>query len=88
MHHAGVAEWHPILAARETRPGYWRMIDPSGRMYGTIELVRTGSGDVRYKAVRDGEIIGWATTLRRACEGVHRAYINAHGLNGPANGIR
>ena len=54
MHHAGVAEWHPILAARETRPGYWRMIDPSGREYGTIELVRTGSDAgalVRYALV-------------------------------------
>ena len=75
-------EWHPILAAVEARPGLWRMLDPSGREYGTIELVRVqdaGEQVLRYKAVRDAEIIGWATTLRRACEGVHQAYLRAHG---------
>lgn len=56
------------------------MVDPDGREYGTIELVRVEGGKMlRYKAVRDAEIIGWATTLRRACEGVHQAYLRSHG---------
>ena len=77
-----MSDWHPILAAVEARPGLWRMVDPSGREYGTIELVRVqdaGQQVLRYKAVRDAEIIGWATTLRRACEGVHQAYLRDHG---------
>ena len=77
-----MSDWHPILAAVEARPGLWRMVDPSGREYGTVELVRVRDGDdevLRYKCVRDAEVIGWATTLRRACEGVHQAFLRSHG---------
>lgn len=33
----------------------------------------------RYRAVWGDELLGWATTLRHACERVHGAYVRAHG---------
>ncbi|SBS70979.1 hypothetical protein [uncultured Microbacterium sp.] len=81
-------EWHPVLAAVETRAGQWVLVDPDRRAYGTVELVRARSRHVPdaaperlYKCVRGGEIIAWAQTLRTACMIVHRAYIAAHGPN-------
>lgn len=71
-------EWHPILAAREARPGLWRMIDTLDREYGTIELRRV-NGDVRYKCTYRGDLIGWATSLRVACERVHALFLRDHG---------
>jgi hypothetical protein len=35
--------------------------------------------ETRYKAMRRGDVIGWAKTLREACERVHQAYLQAHG---------
>ena len=73
-------KWHPILAAREGPTGVWRMIDPQGREYGRVEIRRVNDGhDTRYKALSRGEVIGWATTLREACERVHRAHLVARG---------
>lgn len=74
--------WHPILAAVETSPGRWLMRDPDGRDYGAIELRRIGPDTLRYRAEHRGELIGWAATLRTACERVHAAYIAAHGPGG------
>jgi len=80
-----VAEWHPIIAAVEGPTGTWRMIDPSGREYGRVELRRIMNGsDVRYKAIWRGDVIGWATSLRLACERIHIAYLRAHGPQGGA----
>lgn len=61
----------------------WSMRDQY-REYGRVELRRTVDGP-RYRCEHDGELIGWATTLRRACEGVHGAYIAAHAPSGPPN---
>lgn len=88
-------EWHPVLAAVETRAGQWVLVDPDRREYGTVELVRARSRHVPdaaperlYKCVRGGEIIAWAQTLRTACMIVHRAYIAAHGPTAaPPGGI-
>ncbi|WP_396935744.1 hypothetical protein [Mycolicibacterium sp.] len=78
-------DWHPIMAAVEGPTGVWRMVDPTGREYGRIELRRVMNGtDVRYKAIWRGDVIGWATTLRAACEGVHKAFLAAHGPQGGA----
>jgi hypothetical protein len=78
-----VGEWHPILAAVEGPTGTWRMVDPAGREYGTIEIRRVMNGaDVRYKAIRRGEVIGWSTTLREAAARIHSAYLRAHGPSG------
>jgi hypothetical protein len=75
-----MGEWHPILAAVEGPTGVWRMIDPQGREYGRVEIRRVmGGSDTRYKAVSRGEVLGWATTLREACERVHGAYVRSHG---------
>lgn len=59
------------------------MSDPQGREYGRVEIRRVTNGtDTRYKALWSGEVIGWATTLREACERVHGAYLAAHWPNG------
>ena len=39
-------EWHPILIAQEGPTGTWRMIDPSGKVYGTIQIRRL-KGEIR-----------------------------------------
>ncbi|WES66022.1 hypothetical protein P0L94_08085 [Microbacter sp. GSS18] len=78
-------EWHPILAAVEGPPGVWRMVDPQGHEYGRVEIRRVMNGtDVRYKAIWRGDVLGWATTLREACERVHMAFIRSHGPQGGA----
>lgn len=79
-------EWHPILAAVEIEPAVWSMRN-AGIEYGRIELRRTHDGP-RYRCEQAGEIIGWTTTLRGACMGVHRAYIANHGPSGPPNALR
>lgn len=77
-----MADWHPIMAAVEGPTGVWRMVDPSGHEYGRIEIRRVGDGEVRYKALRRGDVLGWATTLREACMGVHRAELASRGPGG------
>jgi hypothetical protein len=79
-----VEKWHPILAAVEGPTGTWRMLDGLGKQYGTIEIRRVmNDTDTRYRVTFRGEVIGWATTLRLACEQVHAAFLRAHG---PAGG--
>lgn len=71
------------MAAIEGPPGEWTMTDPQGREYGRIEIRRVASGtETRYKAIWRGDVIGWSTSLKTACERVHAAYIAAHGPNG------
>ena len=70
--------WHPILAAAEPEPGRWRLIDSTGREYGTVTIVRV-DGRVRYRAEFGGRLLGWGTTLRGACEQVHHAFVRSHG---------
>ncbi|WP_444851476.1 hypothetical protein [Microbacterium aurantiacum] len=43
-----------------------------------------GGADARYKAYLRGDHIGWATTLRTACERIHAAYLLQHGPGGGA----
>jgi hypothetical protein len=75
--------WHPILAAVEGPTGSWRMLDGLGKQYGTIEIRRVmNDTDTRYRVTFRGEVIGWATTLRLACEQVHAAFLRAHGPGG------
>lgn len=70
--------WHPLLAAVEGPLGTWRMLDPEGREYGVIRLVRL-DGEPKYRAEFRGEHIGYGGTLRVACERVHHEYFVAHG---------
>ncbi|GAA3622936.1 hypothetical protein GCM10022200_01400 [Microbacterium awajiense] len=75
--------WHPLLAAVEGPTGTWTLTDAAGRTYGTIEIRRVSNGtDVRYRASFRGEVIGWSTSLRLACEKVHQAFLRAHGPGG------
>ncbi len=69
--------WHPVLAAVEVSTAVWSLQDQSGE-YGRIELRRTVDG-LRYRCEHRGELIGWATTLRRGCSEIHGAYLRAHG---------
>lgn len=76
-------EWHPILSAVEGPPGTWCMVDGTGREYGRVEIRRVmGGAEIRYKAVWRGEVLGWAQSLREACERVHTAFVRAHGPGG------
>ena len=88
----GMSDWHPILAAVEGPIGCWRMIDPHGREYGSVMLVRArrdgGEREPVYKCERDGELLGWAVALRSGCALVHDAFLRSHGPQGGANGIR
>ncbi|MEU1971133.1 hypothetical protein ABZ477_05745 [Microbacterium sp. NPDC019599] len=78
-----MVDWHPILSAVEGPTGTWRMLDEQGRVYGSVEIRRIMNGtDVRYKAVYRGEVIGWSTSLKLACERIHGAYVRAHGPGG------
>lgn len=74
--------WHPILAAREGPTGTWQMVDGFDRAYGTIEIRRVDAGGVRYRVSFKGEVIGWSTSLRLACERVHSEFLRQHGPNG------
>jgi hypothetical protein len=59
------------------------MLDSSGKQYGSIEIRRVMNGtDIRYRATFRGEVIGWSTSLRFACEEVHRAFLRSHGPGG------
>ncbi len=70
--------WHPFFAAVEGPVGTWRMLDADDREYGLIRLVRL-DGEPRYRAELRGELIGYGTTLRGACERVHHAFVVSHG---------
>lgn len=69
--------WHPLLAAVEIEPAVWSLRDQQGE-YGRVALRRTKDGP-RYRCEHRGTLIGWATSLRVACERVHGAYLAAHG---------
>lgn len=77
--------WHPILDAVEGPTGAWRLMDASGSRVGTIELRRVMNGsDVRYRVEFRGDVIGWATSLRTACERLNQAFVGTHGPSGGA----
>ena len=61
------------------------MVDEYGREYARIELRRTEKGP-RYRVEVGGTLIGWATSLRVACERAHRAFLASHGPGGAPNG--
>ena len=73
--------WHPLLELQEPTPGRWELNDYIGRPYGTIEIRRTPGG-VRYRCEHQGDLIGWASTLRLAAERVHQTFLRTHGPQG------
>ena len=58
------------------------MVDGFDRVYGTLELRRLNATEVRYRASFRGEVIGWSSTLRLACERVHGEFLRNHGPDG------
>lgn len=81
-------DWHPILSAQEGPAGTWRMIDPHGRVYGIIQI-RRRDGEITYRAEVDGELIGWANSLKLATHRAHVTHIRHFaGREGPPNGFR
>lgn len=73
---------HPLLAAQEGPAGTRTLVNRFDRVYGTIEIRRVSDRDVRYRASFHGEVIGWSTTLRLACDRVHDEFLRDHGPNG------
>jgi hypothetical protein len=71
--------WHPLLAAWEDPTGTWSLLDAFDRVYGTIELRRVSATDLRYRVSFRGELIGWSTTLRIACERLHPEFFRDQG---------
>lgn len=76
------SRWHPILAAQEGPTGTWSLVDAFDRVYGTIELRRVSATDLRYRVSFRGDVIGWSTTFRLACERLHAEFLRNHGPNG------
>lgn len=76
------SRWHPLLAAQEGPTGTWSLLDAYDRVYGTIELRRVSTTDLRYRVSVRGEVIGWSTSLRLACERAHTEFLRHHGPNG------
>lgn len=72
-----------MLATVEAPLGTWRMLDPEGREYGVIRLVRV-AGEPKYRAEFRGEHIGYGGTLCVACERVHYEHLAAHAPRGGA----
>ena len=75
-------EWHPILAADENPAGTWTLVDPSGRRYGVVQILRRG-GEVGYRADyidHDGasQLVGYFTTLRLSTRRIHDRYVYDH----------
>jgi len=81
-----MSTWHPIQQLRELNPGVWVMPDPVGREFGRVELRRVNDGELRYKVMYEGELLGWAGSLRYAAERLHAHYRGTLGPKGPANG--
>lgn len=73
----GEPRWHPIMAAVEGPVGTWRLVDPLGREYGVVRLVRV-DGEPMYRGEHRGELLGYGTSLKLACEHVHHAYVAEH----------
>jgi hypothetical protein len=86
-----LADWHPILAAREVQPGHWYMIDGLGKPYGQIRLVKRGD-QVGYRADRCDssgsltDLVGYYRALMPATAAVHSAFLRSHGALGAPNG--
>src|SRR5690606_37721780 len=70
-----VTKWHPIEQLREPSPGLWVMPDPVGEEYGRVELRRVNDGELRYKVTFQGELLGWAGSLRYGAERLHARYL-------------
>lgn len=84
------ANWHPVLAAVEQRPGEWWMLDQYERRYAIVRLLEI-DGQWGYRAVTgepsDRRLIGYYRTLRAACEAAHLAFVRSHGQPGSVNGV-
>lgn len=84
--------WHPLLAARESEPGVWHMVDSLERCYGIIRMLRRGN-EVGYRAVtwapksEDRQLIGYFRSLRAACEHSHRHLIQASTVQNHPQGL-
>ncbi|MHA6668597.1 hypothetical protein ACX3O0_06980 [Homoserinimonas sp. A447] len=84
--------WHPILAARETEPGVWYLVDTLEKCYGIIRIIRRG-GEVGYRAVTwapepaDRQLIGCYRSLRGACEATHHRFLRAGQPGRHPNGL-
>jgi hypothetical protein len=70
--------WHPILSTVEGEPGHWELVDPLGRKYGDVRIVRRGD-EVGYRGLdRSLQLVGYYRTLLSAVKAVHMRYVYEH----------
>lgn len=80
--------WHPILAAVETQPGHWYMVDATNKCYGIVRFL-TIDGQSGYRVVTwaehsdDRRLIGYFTSLRAATVAAHNRYLRSQGRGLP-----
>jgi len=80
--------WHPLLAAVETTPGTWFLLDSYGQPHSVVRMVRRGD-ELGYRAetwtpepdLRD--LVGYYRTLRAATKAAHMRYVASLGNPGP-----
>lgn len=86
-----MTDWHPLLAAVEDAPGFWRMVAQYNTTYGLIRLVKR-QGELCYRAEvikRPGEeplLVSYESSLKRAAWAVHAKHLTFMSRPGPANG--
>lgn len=64
-----------MLEAVEGPVGVWTLIDTLDRPYAVVRLVRV-DGEPTYRVESHGELIGYANSLRYACQRAHRAELD------------
>jgi hypothetical protein len=84
-----MADWHPIMTARELTPGIWHLVDAYERPHSIVRIIRRGD-EVGYRAdtcPRHGgapRLIGYFTNLRAAAGTAHTWHIaSLSPLGGP-----
>ncbi|AWB89162.1 hypothetical protein [Homoserinimonas hongtaonis] len=77
--------WHPILAAVETEPGRWYMVDATNKCYGIIRFLAINGYRVVTWAERseDRRLIGYYTSLKAAAVATHHLFVRSHGQSLP-----
>ncbi|MBN9238363.1 MAG: hypothetical protein BGO97_01665 [Micrococcales bacterium 70-64] len=80
-----MADWHPVLACEEYKPGHWVMIPGRGQPYAMIMIVRHGA-EVGYRVdtwaqqPKDRVLIGYYTRLAAAAAAGHERFTKAQAV--------
>lgn len=76
-----------MLMTQEIEPGHWIMRDSVSGTFADIQIRRTNVG-VRYRITMGGDVKGYATSFKSACEGAYARHNTTRGkvYAGPPNG--